>query len=145
MRKILERKNGEGYIDVVVTVMIVSFVLVFAVNMVSLVALNQNVKTVADQLTEYASVNGTTEIGSYAEDLRQKTGIDFTYSFAGSTTNRFLRQGAARRADCMYRDLPEFHDRVWLCHSSSGAPGIGKRAVAGLLEVRNAWNKSRRN
>ena len=86
MRKILKRKNGEGYIDVAVTVMIVAFVLVFAVNMVSLVALNQNVKTIADQLTEYASMEGTTEIGSYAEDLRQKTGIDFTYSFAGSTT-----------------------------------------------------------
>ena len=86
MRKILKRKNGEGYIDVAVTVMIVAFILVFAVNMVSLVALNQNVKTIADQLTEYASMKGTTAIDSYAEDLRQKTGIDFTYSFAGSTT-----------------------------------------------------------
>ena len=86
MRKILKRKNGEGYIDVAVTVMIVAFVLVFAVSMVSLVALNQNVKTVADQLTEYASVNGTTEVGSYADDLKETTGIDFTYSFAGSTT-----------------------------------------------------------
>ena len=86
IKTILQKKNAEGYIDVAVTVMIVAFVLVFAVNMVSLVALNQNVKTVADRLTEYASMKGTTEIGSYAEDLRQKTGIDFTYSFAGSTT-----------------------------------------------------------
>ena len=83
---ILKQKHAESYVDVAGTVMIVAFVLVFAVNMVSLVALNQNVKTVADQLTEYASMKGTTEVGSYAEDLRQKTGIDFTYSFAGSTT-----------------------------------------------------------
>ena len=47
----LNNKSGEGYVDVAVTVMIVAFVLVFAVNVVSLVALNQNLKTVSDQLT----------------------------------------------------------------------------------------------
>ena len=50
MRKLLKRKNGEGYVDVAVTILIVSFVLLFAVNTVSLVALNQNVKTAADVL-----------------------------------------------------------------------------------------------
>ena len=83
---ILKQKRAEGYIDVAVTVMIVAFVLIFAVNLVSLVALHQNVKTIDDQLTEYASMKGTTEIGSYAEELRKKTGIDFAYSFASSTT-----------------------------------------------------------
>ena len=53
---ILKQKRAEGYIDVAVTVMIVAFVLIFAVNLVSLVALHQNVKTIADQLTEYASI-----------------------------------------------------------------------------------------
>ena len=46
----LNSKSGEGYVDVAVTVMIVAFVLVFAVNVVSLVALNQNLKTVSDQI-----------------------------------------------------------------------------------------------
>ena len=62
MTDLLKRKNGEGYVDVAVTVMIVAFVLLFAVNMVSLVALNQNMKTAADQLVEYASQKGTTAI-----------------------------------------------------------------------------------
>ena len=84
MRKLLRKKNGEGYIDVAVTIMLVAFVLVFAVNMVSLVALNQNMKTVVDQLVEYAAQQGTTNIFSYAQDLREKTGIDFSYSFSDS-------------------------------------------------------------
>ena len=48
MMKKLFNKKGETYIDVAITVMIVAFVLVFSVNMVSLVALNQNMKTTAD-------------------------------------------------------------------------------------------------
>lgn len=81
MTNLLKRKNGEGYVDVAVTVMIVAFVLLFAVNMVSLVALNQNMKTAADQLVEYASQKGTTAIGGYADELKEKLGAEFDYSF----------------------------------------------------------------
>ena len=84
MTNLLKRKNGEGYVDVAVTVMIVAFVLLFAVNMVSLVALNQNMKTAADQLVEYASQKGTTAIDDYADELKEKIGVDFTYSFEES-------------------------------------------------------------
>ena len=82
--KRLFNKKGETYIDVAITVMIVAFVLVFSVNMVSLVALNQNMKTMADQIADYATVQGTTDVGDYINDLRDKTGIDFTYSFSGT-------------------------------------------------------------
>ena len=84
MMKSIKNKKGEGYIDVAVTIMMVSFVLVFVVNVVSLVALSQNLKTVTDQLVEYASQHGTTAIDAYAESLSEKTGIDFAYSFDGS-------------------------------------------------------------
>ena len=84
MIKRLKSKRGEGYIDVAITVMIVTFVLVFSVNIVSLVALNQNMKTIADQLVDYAAQSGTTSISAYAEDLSIKSGIKFTYSFDGS-------------------------------------------------------------
>lgn len=84
MRKLLRSKKAEGYIDVAVTIMLVAFVLVFAVNMVSLVALNQNIKTVADQLVDYAAQQGTTGISAFANELKDKTGLDFTYSFADS-------------------------------------------------------------
>ena len=83
MRSIRNRK-GEGYIDVAITILMVSFVLVFVVNVVSLVALSQNLKTVSDQLVEYASQHGTVAVGAYADELSEKTGIDFEYSFDGS-------------------------------------------------------------
>lgn len=84
MKKLLKRKNGEGYVDVAVTILIVSFVLLFAVNTVSLVALNQNVKTAADRIAEYASQQGTTDIDGYVQELSDKMGIDFDCSFGGS-------------------------------------------------------------
>ena len=82
----LNNKSGEGYVDVAVTVMIVAFVLVFAVNVVSLVALNQNIKTAADQLTDYAAMKGTVSVDEYARELKEKIGVDFSYSFDGSET-----------------------------------------------------------
>ena len=82
----LNSKSGEGYVDVAVTVMIVAFVLVFAVNVVSLVALNQNIKTAADQLTDYAAMKGTVSVDEYARELKEKIGVDFSYSFDGSET-----------------------------------------------------------
>lgn len=84
MIKLIQNKKGEGYIDVAITIMIVAFVLVFVINIVSLVALNQNLKTIADHLVDYASQQGTTDIDDYAEELSEKTGIDFSYSFDGS-------------------------------------------------------------
>ena len=86
MMKMLKNKKGETYIDVAITVMIVAFVLVFAVSVVSLVALNQNIKTAADQLTDYAAMNGTISVDDYAQSLKDKFGVDFSYSFAGSRT-----------------------------------------------------------
>ena len=67
-----------------VTVMIIAFVLVFSVNVVSLVALNQNIKTAADQLTDYAAMKGTVAVDGYATELKKQTGINFGYSFDGS-------------------------------------------------------------
>lgn len=84
MIKRLCNKKGETYIDVAITVMIVAFVLVFSVNMVSLVALNQNVKTIADQIIDYATLKGTTDVDEYINGLKEKTGIDFSYSFSGT-------------------------------------------------------------
>ena len=84
MMKKLFNKKGETYIDVAITVMIVAFVLVFSVNMVSLVALNQNMKTMADQIADYATVQGTTNVGDYVNNLRDKSGVDFSCSFSGT-------------------------------------------------------------
>ena len=50
----------------------------------SLVALNQNMKTMADQIIDYAAQNGTTDIDDYIGSLKEKNGIDFSYSFSGT-------------------------------------------------------------
>lgn len=77
-------KKGEGYIDVAVTIMMFAFALVFVVNVVSLVALNQNMKIAADQVAEYASMNGTTNIDAFVNEKREKLGVNFSCSFDGS-------------------------------------------------------------
>ena len=66
LKQFFKSRFGEGYVDVAVTILIVAFVLVFAVNVVSLVALNQNIKTAADQLTDYAAMKGTVSVDEYA-------------------------------------------------------------------------------
>lgn len=83
--KYLKNQKGEGYVDVAITVMLVAFLLLFIVNIISLAALNQNLKMIADQLTEFAAQHGTTDIDEYAEELSERTGIAFQYSFNGST------------------------------------------------------------
>ena len=60
IRSIFKNNRGESYVDVAITVMIVAFVLVFSVNIVSIVALNQNVKIMSDQIIDYATM-ATTE------------------------------------------------------------------------------------
>lgn len=78
IKSLFKNNRGESYVDVAITVMIVAFVLVFSVNIVSIVALNQNVKIMSDQIIDYATQNGTTDIGNYVNTLRENSGIDFT-------------------------------------------------------------------
>lgn len=51
--------RGEGYVEVAISVLLIAFVLVFAVSLASFVALNQNLKTLADGITDYAAAEGT--------------------------------------------------------------------------------------
>ena len=84
MKQKSSSKRGEGYIDIAVTILVVAFLLVFFINAASLIALNQNVKTIADHLTDYACLHGTTDVGEYASELRDQTGIDFSCDFSES-------------------------------------------------------------
>ena len=83
MKKLFNRK-GETYVDVAVLIMIVAFVLIFSVNMISVVVLAQNLKTMADQIADYATAQGTTDVDSYVSDLKEKSCIDFDCSFSGT-------------------------------------------------------------
>ena len=129
MMKKLFNKKGETYIDVAITVMIVAFVLVFAVNMVSLVALNQNMKTMADQIADYATVQGTTDVGSFINDLRDKTGIDFSYSFSGTDyhTGQKVQLGDVIEVRLTYRvSLLGFGESVFPVTINASASGISQ-------------------
>lgn len=121
--------SGETYIDVAITVMIVAFVLVFAVNMVSLVALNQNMKTMADQIADYATVQGTTDVGSFINDLRDKTGIDFTYSFSGTDyhTGQKVQLGDVIEVRLTYRvSILGFGESIFPVTINASASGISQ-------------------
>ena len=86
MKQRINNRRGEGYIDIAVTILVVAFLLVFFINAASLIALNQNLKTIADHLTDYACLHGTTDVGDYATELREQTGIDFSCDFSESRT-----------------------------------------------------------
>lgn len=129
MIKRLCNKNGETYIDVAVTVLIVAFVLVFSVNMVSLAALNQNMKTAADQIIDYATLKGTTNVDEYINGLKEKTGIDFSYSFSG--TKYFIGQnvqlGDVIECRITYRvNIPGFGDAVFPITLNASSSGISQ-------------------
>lgn len=129
MTKKLFNKKGETYIDVAITVMIVAFVLVFSVNMVSLVALNQNMKTMADQIADYATVQGTTDIGSYINDLQDKSGIDFTYSFSGTDyhSGQKVQLGDVIEVKLTYRiSILGFGETIFPVTINASASGISQ-------------------
>ena len=128
MKKIFNKK-GETYIDVAITVMIVAFVLVFSVNMVSLVALNQNVKTMADQIADYATVKGTTDVGDYVNDLRSQSGIDFSCSFSGTAyhSGQKVQLGDMIQVRLTYRvSILGFGESVFPVNISATASGISQ-------------------
>lgn len=77
-------RRAEGYVDVAVTVLIVAFVLIVMVNLVSLIVTHQNMKVLADQIAEYAAVNGSTDVEDYIEEQKKRYGFDFTCDFSGS-------------------------------------------------------------
>ena len=127
--KRLFNKKGETYIDVAITVMIVAFVLVFSVNMVSLVALNQNVKTMADQIADYATVKGTTDVGDYVNDLRSQSGIDFSCSFSGTAyhSGQKVQLGDMIQVRLTYRvSFLGFGEAVFPVNISASASGISQ-------------------
>ena len=128
MKRLFNNK-GETYIDVAITVMIVAFVLVFSVNMVSLVALNQNMKTMADQIADYATVKGTTDVGDYVNSLRSQSGIDFSCSFSGTAyhSGQKVQLGDMIQVRLTYRvSILGFGESLFPVKISATASGISQ-------------------
>lgn len=89
MRKILKRKNGEGYIDTVIGVMVSMMVIVLALNVFSFLTLKQDLDYFAREMVEAASANGSTtgETNARYYELADETGLYPYYSWTASYYN----------------------------------------------------------
>ena len=70
-------KKGEGYIDIVVAVLVISFLLILLVGVFGLIHQKQTLKQMAEQVVEVAAINGCVDGKSMElfEDLCEQMGI----------------------------------------------------------------------
>lgn len=87
MKKILCNKKAEGYIDVAVAVLVIAFVLVFAISIWSMVTLKQDMTYMCNELVEAATLSGRIgpEVEARFDELCAEVGFvpskDFTAAF----------------------------------------------------------------
>ena len=82
--KQLTNKRAEGYIDVAVTVLVVSFLLILMVSVFGAVSQKQDLKYMCSELVEMATTTGKIgdEVQERYEALCEETGINPTVSFS---------------------------------------------------------------
>lgn len=83
---VLRGRRGESYLEVVVLILAFSFILLTALEGMSLMARAQDARTVAERLCFAAAEAGCVDVPSAALELQDTLGISFTYSFEGSET-----------------------------------------------------------
>ena len=86
MKKILKSKRGEGYIDVVVTVLVTMMLLIMALNIFSFFTMKQEMDYFAKEMVELAAAEGKTtgNINYRYYELCDETGIYPAYSWQAS-------------------------------------------------------------
>lgn len=84
--QLLKSKKGDGYIDVVVSVLVYMMLIVVALNVFQFFILKQDIDYIAKELIEVATANGSTsgEVDLRYYELCKETGIYPSYSFEGS-------------------------------------------------------------
>ena len=82
MRKVLN-KRAEGYVDVAVAVLVISFLLILLVSVFGVIHQKQTLNQMAEQIVEIASINGCVddEVMARYEQLCEKTGLTPTMTF----------------------------------------------------------------
>ena len=82
MRKVLN-KRAEGYVDVAVAVLVISFLLILLVSVFGVMHQKQTLNQMAEQLAEIASINGCVddEVMERYEQLCEQTGLTPTMTF----------------------------------------------------------------
>ena len=78
MRAILKSKKGEGYIDVVVVVLVVMMVIALGVKVYPVFLVKSDLNTFANELARVAEIEGRVgaETNSKKNELRSSLGID---------------------------------------------------------------------
>ncbi len=82
MKRICNRK-GEGYVDVAVAVLVISFLLILLVSVFGVIHQKQTLNQMAQQLAETAAINGCVgdEVQERYEQLCEQMGITPTMTF----------------------------------------------------------------
>lgn len=83
MKKLLKSRRGDGYIDVVVGVLVSMMLIVLALNVFSFFTLHQDLDYFAKEMIEAACADGQTggEAVRRAEELSEELGITPSYSW----------------------------------------------------------------
>lgn len=86
MKHLLRNRRGEGYFEVVVTVLVCAMLLVVTLNLFGILTTRQSLNQIADATAEYAAVHGSTgmDAETFFSELCHSYGIAATVSFAGS-------------------------------------------------------------
>ena len=84
MKKRICNNRAEGYIDVAVTVLVVSFLLILMVSVFGAVSQKQDLKYMCSELVEMATTTGKIgdEVQARYEALCEETGMNPTVSFS---------------------------------------------------------------
>ena len=82
MRKALNNR-AEGYVDVAVAVLVISFLLILLVSVFGVIHQKQTLNQMAEQIVEIASINGCVdnEVMERYEQLCEQTGLTPTMTF----------------------------------------------------------------
>lgn len=86
MMKTLRNKRGEGYIDVVISVLVSMMVIVLALNVFSFLTMKQDMDYFAKEMLEAATTNGST-VGNTTTryyELADETGLYPIYSWTAN-------------------------------------------------------------
>jgi len=90
----LKNKRGEGYIDVVVTVLIFMMLLVLALNLFSFLSVKQDMDYYAKEMIYCATANGRTigEVNTRKAELTSETGLNPSVTWQAT----YFNTGAAQ-------------------------------------------------
>lgn len=97
---ILKNNRAEGYIDTVISILVSTMVIVFALNVFSFLTIKQDMDYFAKEMIEAATVNGTTtgKTSDRYYELAEETGLTpacYWEAAYYNTSNRLVQLGDA--------------------------------------------------